>query len=116
MMVAPTGIEPAPRRLGNRPIASANVRLHAPRRSKPVFSSTTVFACIRQCLPQLASKVTLVANSRGECRQAAWVKSRAKVDWRVGANGVPASHAPIRTRLRATAVITCCRGVLGWPT
>jgi hypothetical protein len=84
--VAPTGIDPAPRgvgircgafvfarvvvktvvrlspargvscELGARSIASASVRLYAPRHSNPGHLNTTLFACVRDCLSQLASK------------------------------------------------------------
>jgi hypothetical protein len=47
----------------------------------------------------------------GECFYAAsgCSMSLTKADLRVLARGVPASHSPIRTKLSATAVNTCCK-------
>jgi hypothetical protein len=47
----------------------------------------------------------------GECFYAAigCSISLTKADLRVLASGVPASHSPIRTKLRAVAVSRCCK-------
>ena len=47
--------------------------------------------------------------------QAGCAMSRTKVDWRVRANGWPASQAATRTRLRAAAVSTCWRWTFARP-
>jgi hypothetical protein len=40
-----------------------------------------------------------------------YAASAAKYEIRVAANGLPASHAAILSRLMATAVTTCCKWV-----